>query len=92
MIRALVFIALVAVAIFSAIWVSEQPGAVSLTWQGWRIDTSAAFNGMYSLYFGDPATQTYEPDPPNPASGAVTPLACVRYRLPGPAARPGAGR
>jgi len=43
MIRALVFIALVAVAIFSAIWVSEQPGAVSLTWQGWRIDTSAAF-------------------------------------------------
>ena len=43
MIRILAFVALVALAIFAAVSVAERPGAVSLTWHGWRIDTTAAF-------------------------------------------------
>jgi HemY protein len=40
MIRVLVYLVLVAVLAFGAVWFAERPGDVAITWQGRRIDTS----------------------------------------------------
>ncbi len=40
--RALPALFVVAVLIAAAVYVADRPGAVSLVWQGWRIDTSIA--------------------------------------------------
>jgi len=37
----------------------------------WQIDAVASYQGLYSLYFGDPDTQTYLSDPPNPAAATA---------------------
>lgn len=40
----------------------------------WQVDGALAREGSQSLYFGDPDTQTYEPEPDHPARAtAVTP-------------------
>ena len=39
--RRLLWFALeLAVAILAAVWLAERPGAVTIAWQGWRVDTS----------------------------------------------------
>jgi HemY protein len=40
MIRVIVFLVLVALIAFGAVWFIERPGDVAITWQGWRIETS----------------------------------------------------
>ena len=40
--RALPAIIVVAALIAGAVFIADRPGAVSLTWQGWRVDTSVA--------------------------------------------------
>ncbi|MCP1336594.1 heme biosynthesis protein HemY [Futiania mangrovi] len=42
MIRVLITLAVLLLLVGGVVWVSEQPGAVSATWFGWRIETSAA--------------------------------------------------
>ena len=40
MIRVLLYLALLAVLVAGAVWLANDPGAVTLVWRGWRIDTS----------------------------------------------------
>src|SRR5262245_42103568 len=40
MIRVLVYLVIIAVLAFGAVWFAERPGDVAITWQGRRIDTS----------------------------------------------------
>src|SRR5262245_27923612 len=40
MIRVIVYLIVVAVLAFAAVWLSERPGEVAITWEGRRIDTS----------------------------------------------------
>ena len=40
MIRVLVYLVVVALLAFGAVWFAERPGDVAITWQGRRIDTS----------------------------------------------------
>jgi HemY protein len=40
MIRVLVYLVIVALLAFGAVWFAERPGDVAITWQGQRIDTS----------------------------------------------------
>ena len=40
MIRVLLFLALVALLAFGAVWFADRPGDVAITWQGFRIETS----------------------------------------------------
>jgi HemY protein len=40
MIRVILFLALVAVLAFGAVWFADRPGEVAITWQGYRIETS----------------------------------------------------
>lgn len=42
MTRLLVFLGVVAALSAAAAWVAERPGAVSLRWQGWQVDSSVA--------------------------------------------------
>ncbi|MCW8835863.1 MAG: tetratricopeptide repeat protein [Rhodospirillales bacterium] len=42
MFRAMKYLAVVAVLVAAAIWLADRPGAVSLVWQGYRIDTTMA--------------------------------------------------
>ncbi|MCP4326890.1 MAG: heme biosynthesis protein HemY [Alphaproteobacteria bacterium] len=42
MIRAFIFLVLLAAVAAAAIWFADQPGAVSIAWQGYQIDTSVA--------------------------------------------------
>lgn len=42
MIRVLLYLALVGVFAFAAIWIVDRPGELVLTWQGYRIETSVA--------------------------------------------------
>jgi HemY protein len=42
MIRALFFIVLLVAIVAAAVWFADAPGAVSIVWQGWQIDTSVA--------------------------------------------------
>lgn len=46
MMRALVFLAVLAVLIATAAWFADHPGTVTLRWQDWRVDTSV---GVLSL-------------------------------------------
>ncbi|MFQ5939860.1 MAG: heme biosynthesis protein HemY [Alphaproteobacteria bacterium] len=43
MIRVLLFLVLLAAVAGAAAWFADHPGRVSVTWQGWRIDTSVGF-------------------------------------------------
>jgi HemY protein len=38
--RALIFFIEVAIVVAIAVWLADRPGAVSIDWQGWRIETS----------------------------------------------------
>lgn len=40
MIRVILFLALVALIAFGAVWLADRPGDVAITWQGYRIETS----------------------------------------------------
>jgi HemY protein len=40
MIRVIIYLLIVAVLAFGAVWFAERPGEVAITWQGQRIDTS----------------------------------------------------
>jgi HemY protein len=40
MIRVVLFLVLVGLAAFGAVWLADRPGDVAITWLGWRIDTS----------------------------------------------------
>src|SRR2546421_129617 len=40
MIRVVLFLVLVGIAAFGAAWLADRPGEVSITWLGWRIETS----------------------------------------------------
>ena len=42
MLRTFGFVIVLALLAFGAAWFAESPGAVSLEWQGWRVDTSFA--------------------------------------------------
>lgn len=42
MIRVLIFLVLLAVATWGAVWLAERPGDVVVVWQGYRIETSLA--------------------------------------------------
>ncbi len=41
--RALVFVGLLALASFGAVWLADHPGTLSVTWQGREYVTSLAF-------------------------------------------------
>jgi hypothetical protein len=41
MIRVLVYLVIVALLAFGAVWFAERPGDVAITWQGRRIDHGA---------------------------------------------------
>lgn len=43
MIRILFLIVVVALVSAGGMWLADRPGAVTLNWQGWRVDTSVAF-------------------------------------------------
>jgi HemY protein len=38
--RTLFWFAVAAVLMFVAVWLAERPGAVTVQWRGWRLDTS----------------------------------------------------
>lgn len=40
MIRVIVFLALIGLAALGGAWIAEQPGNISLVWNGWRVQTS----------------------------------------------------
>lgn len=40
MVRLILYVAIVAVLVAGAVWLANDPGAVSLTWHGWQIETS----------------------------------------------------
>ena len=40
MIRGTLLFALLAALMIVVAWIADRPGAVSIVWQGWRIDTS----------------------------------------------------
>src|SRR3954454_14299780 len=40
MIRVLIYLVIVAVLAFGAVWLAERPGDVVITWQGERVETS----------------------------------------------------
>ena len=40
MIRVLIYLVIVALLAFGAVWFAERPGDVAITWQGQRLDTS----------------------------------------------------
>ena len=40
--RALVFIGLLCVAAFGAVWLADRPGGVLITWGGYRVETTVA--------------------------------------------------
>jgi HemY protein len=42
MIRVVVFLVLIGLAAFGAVWLADRPGDVAITWMGHRIDTSVA--------------------------------------------------
>ncbi len=42
LLRALLFFGFAAALILVSVWFADRPGAVSLRWQGWRVDTSVA--------------------------------------------------
>jgi len=42
MVRVLIYLALVGVFAFGAVWVVDRPGELVLTWQGYRVETSVA--------------------------------------------------
>lgn len=42
MIRALAVLILIAAVMLGAVWLSEHPGAVTIEWENWRADTTAA--------------------------------------------------
>ena len=50
--RALVFIGLLAVAAFAAVWLADRPGAVLITWEDYRIETSVAFAAVLTIAIG----------------------------------------
>ena len=40
MIRVVIYLVIVGVLAFGAVWFADRPGDVAITWQGWRIETS----------------------------------------------------
>jgi HemY protein len=40
MIRVVLYLVIVGLLAFGAVWFADRPGEVAITWQGWRIDTS----------------------------------------------------
>lgn len=40
--RLLLFVALAALVVATAVWVADRPGHIAIQWQGWRVDTSVA--------------------------------------------------
>ena len=40
MIRVILYLAIVSLLAFAAVWLADRPGEVAVTWQGWRIETS----------------------------------------------------
>ncbi|GLK54941.1 HemY protein [Methylopila capsulata] len=42
MVRVLIYLALVGVFAFGAVWIVDRPGELVLTWQGYRVETSVA--------------------------------------------------
>uniref|UniRef100_UPI0023EF4967 heme biosynthesis HemY N-terminal domain-containing protein n=1 Tax=Bradyrhizobium sp. dw_78 TaxID=2719793 RepID=UPI0023EF4967 len=40
MIRIVLFLVLIALAASGAAWVADQPGAIVLSWSGWRVETT----------------------------------------------------
>lgn len=51
MLRVIVWVLGLALFVAIAVWMSDRPGNVSLTWQGWQIDTSVAFLVICVLLF-----------------------------------------
>lgn len=43
MIRAISWVIILAALVAGAVWFADRPGAVTLDWQGWRIDTTVGF-------------------------------------------------
>ena len=43
MMRVISWIIILAALVSAAVWFADRPGAVTLNWQGWRIDTSVGF-------------------------------------------------
>ena len=42
MIRIVLYLAVVAALVASAVWLANDPGGATLTWRGWQVDTSVA--------------------------------------------------
>ena len=40
MIRVVIYLVIVALLSFAAVWFADRPGDVLITWQDWRIETS----------------------------------------------------
>jgi HemY protein len=40
MIRVIIYLVLIGLLAFVAVWLADRPGDVSVTWQGWRLETS----------------------------------------------------
>ncbi len=43
MIRAVSWIVVLAALVAAAVWFADRPGSVTLSWQGWRVDTTVGF-------------------------------------------------
>jgi HemY protein len=50
--RALVFIGLLGVAAFAAVWLADRPGDVLITWGGYRIETTVAVAAIMAIALG----------------------------------------
>src|ERR687894_1230461 len=50
--RALVFIGLLCLAAFAAVWLAYRPGDVLITWGGYRIETTVAVAAIMAIALG----------------------------------------
>src|ERR687894_628186 len=50
--RALVFIGLLCLAAFAAVWLADRPGDVLITWGGYRIETTVAVAAVMAIALG----------------------------------------
>ncbi len=59
MLRTLLFFVKLAIVVFVAVWLAQQPGEVSLEWLGYRVDTSVGVLLFGTFLFGIVAALLY---------------------------------
>lgn len=59
MIRLVLFITIISFVAWGGVWVADNPGAVSLNWGGWKIDTSASVLVFVAVVFAAAVALVY---------------------------------